>query len=87
LFKLIFAEIPKGRHYIYLLGTIIIIVKLLYRIPESGIYWFATYNKYYIKELLITISPYDLCLLISITKRPFIILVIQTNNILFLANK
>jgi hypothetical protein len=64
-----------------------IIVKPLYGIPESGIYWFATYNKYYIEELLITISPHDLCLLISITKRPFAILAIQTNNTLFLANK
>jgi hypothetical protein len=64
-----------------------IIIKPLYGIPESGIYWFAIYNKYYIKELLITISPHDLRLLISITKGPFVILVIQTNNILFLANK
>jgi hypothetical protein len=62
-------------------------VKLLYGIPESGIYWFATYNKYYIEELLIIISPYDLYFLISITKKPFVILVIQTNNILFLTNK
>jgi hypothetical protein len=53
-----------------------IMVKPLYGIPESGIYWFATYNKYYIKELLITISPHDLCLFINITKRPFVILVI-----------
>jgi hypothetical protein len=62
-------------------------VKPLYGIPESGIYWFATYSKYYIEELLITISPHDLCLLINTTKGPFAILVIQTNNILFLANK
>jgi hypothetical protein len=64
-----------------------IIVKPLYGIPESGIYWFATYNKYYIEKLLITISPHDLCLLINITKGSFVILVIQTNNTLFLANK
>jgi hypothetical protein len=64
-----------------------IIVKPLYRIPESGTYWFATYNKYYIEELLITISPHDLCLFISTIKKPFVILAIQTNNILFLANK
>jgi hypothetical protein len=64
-----------------------IIIKPLYGILESGIYWFIIYNKYYIKELLIIISPYDLYLLINITKKPFVILVIQTNNILFLANK
>jgi hypothetical protein len=64
-----------------------IIIKLLYGIPKSSIYWFTTYSKYYIKELLITISPHDLCFFINITKKPFIILVIQTDNILFLANK
>jgi hypothetical protein len=64
-----------------------IMVKLLYGIPESGIYWFVTYNKHYIEELLIIISPYDLCFFISTTKRPFVILVIQTDNILFLVNK
>jgi hypothetical protein len=53
-----------------------IIVKPLYRVPELGIYWFATYNKYYIKEFLIIISSYNLCFFISITKRPFAILVI-----------
>jgi hypothetical protein len=42
-----------------------IIVKLLYGIPESGIYWFIIYNKYYIEELLITISLYDLCFLLA----------------------
>jgi hypothetical protein len=64
-----------------------IVVKLLYGIPESGIYWFVTYNKYYIEELLIIISLYDLCFFINTTKRPFVILVIQTDNILFLVNK
>jgi hypothetical protein len=64
-----------------------IIVKLLYGIPKLGIYWFVTYNKYHIKEFLITISPYDLCFFISTTKGPFVILAIQTDDILFLANK
>jgi hypothetical protein len=64
-----------------------IVVKLLYGIPESGIYWFAIYNKYYIKEFLIIISFHDLCLFISMTKKLFVILVIQIDNILFLANK
>jgi hypothetical protein len=64
-----------------------IMVKPLYRILESGIYWFATYNKYYIEELLMIISLHDLCLLINTTKRPFAILAIQTDDTLFLANK
>jgi hypothetical protein len=64
-----------------------IVIKLLYGIPESGIYWFATYNKYYIEEFLIIISSHDLYLFISITKGPFAILVIQIDNTLFLANK
>jgi hypothetical protein len=36
---------------------------------------------------LITISPHDLYFLINITKKPFAILVIQTDNTLFFANK
>jgi hypothetical protein len=36
---------------------------------------------------LIIISPHDLCFFISMTKRLFAILAIQTDNILFLANK
>jgi hypothetical protein len=84
---LIFAEIPKRRRYLYLLGTIIIVIKPLYGILESSIYWFITYNKYYIEELLIIISLHDLYLFINTTKRPFVILVIQTNNTLFLVNK
>jgi hypothetical protein len=87
LFRLIFAEILEEKYYLYPPRTIIIIIKPLYGIPESGIYWFATYNKYYIEELLITISFHDLCLFISTTKKLFVILVIQTNNILFLVNK
>jgi hypothetical protein len=64
-----------------------IVIKPLYGIPESGIYWFITYNKYYIEEFLIIIFPHDLYLFINTIKGPFVILVIQTNNILFLANK
>jgi hypothetical protein len=84
---LIFAEILEKKYYLYPLRIIIIIIKLLYGIPESSIYWFVTYNKYYIKEFLIIISSHDLCLFINITKGPFVILVIQTNNTLFLVNK
>jgi hypothetical protein len=76
LFRLIFAEILEGRRYLYLPGIIMIVVKPLYGIPESGIYWFVTYSKYYIEELLMIISPHDLCFFISTTKRPFVILVI-----------
>jgi hypothetical protein len=84
---LIFAEILERKYYLYLPGNIMIIIKPLYGIPESSIYWFATYNKYYIEEFLITISPHDLCLLISMTKGPFVILVIQTNNLWILKKK
>jgi hypothetical protein len=84
---LIFAEILEGKRYLYPPGIIIIMVKPLYGIPESGIYWFATYNKHYIEEFLITISFYNLCLFINTTKGPFVILAIKTDNTLFLANK
>jgi hypothetical protein len=71
-----FCRDTKKKRYLYPLGTIIIVVKPLHRIPESGTYWFATYNKYYIEKLLITISPYDPCLFINTTKGFFVILVI-----------
>jgi N-glycosylase/DNA lyase len=50
---------------------IIIVLKLLYRVAETGTYWWATYSKYYKKKLLITISTYDLYLLVTITREVF----------------
>jgi hypothetical protein len=45
------------------------------------------YNKYCKKKLLITISTYDLYLLVTITRKIFGIMGIQTDNIIILGNK
>jgi hypothetical protein len=66
---------------------IIVVLKLLYRVAETGTYWWAIYSKYHKKKLLMTISTYDLYLLVIITKEVFGIVGMQTNNIIILGNK
>jgi N-glycosylase/DNA lyase len=44
---------------------IMVVLKPLYRITEAGIYWWATYSKYYKKKLLMTTSIFNLCFLIT----------------------
>jgi N-glycosylase/DNA lyase len=50
---------------------IIVVLKLLYRVAETGTYWWAMYNKYYREKLLITIFIYNLYLLVTITRKIF----------------
>lgn len=50
-------------------GTIFVVIKPLYGIPEAGNHWFKTYHDHYINELGIKQSTYDPCLLYS--KEPF----------------
>jgi hypothetical protein len=45
------------------------------------------YSKYYREKLLMTISTYDLYLLVTTTRKIFGIIGIQTNNIIILGNK
>jgi hypothetical protein len=45
------------------------------------------YSKYYKEKLLMTISIYDLCLLVITTRKVFRIVGIQTDNIIILGNK
>jgi hypothetical protein len=45
------------------------------------------YSKYYKEKLLITISTYDLYLLVITTKKVFGIIGIQTDNIIILRNE
>ena len=70
----------------YLLNTIMVVLKPLYRIPKAGTYQWAIYYKHYKEKLSITISIYDPCFLI-ITKEVFNLIGMQTNNILILALK
>jgi N-glycosylase/DNA lyase len=50
---------------------IMVVLKPLYRVAKTGTYWWVMYNKYYKKKLLITISTYDLYLLVTTTKKEF----------------
>ncbi len=81
------AYLPKEIESLYLKTTIIVVLKLLYGVPEAGMYWWATYLKYYKEKLSIESSTYDPCLLISTNKERFGIIAIQTNNTLGLLNK
>ena len=53
---------------------------------KAGNYWFKTYYNHYIKELNISQSTYDPCLLHLNNPTNFGIVGLQTNNTLLLAN-
>src|SRR6266571_9383725 len=61
------------------------VLKPLYSIPEARNHWFKTYHAHYVKNLNITQSIYDPCLLYS--NKPFNIISLQTDNTLFLTDK
>src|SRR6266699_6676988 len=67
-------------------GIILKVVRPLYSIPKAGNYWFKTYYNYYIKELNISQSTYNPCLLYLNNSTNFRIVGLQTNNTLLLAN-
>jgi hypothetical protein len=64
---------PKEIKELYLRGTIIIVLKLLYSVVEAGTHWRATYFKHYREKLYIITLTYDLCLFITTTKERFAI--------------
>jgi hypothetical protein len=61
-----------------------VIFKPLYGITKVGIYWWATYSKYYKEKLLITTFIFNLCFLIITTGTLFGIISMQTNNTIIL---
>jgi hypothetical protein len=79
--------LPKKIKNKFLSNTIIIIRKLLYRIPKAKTHWWATYHKHHKEKLAMAIFTYNPCLLITIIKRAFGIVRIQTNNTLILRLK
>jgi hypothetical protein len=54
-------------------------------VPEAGNHWFNTYHQHHIKELQMTQSTYDPCLLYT-SINGFGIVGLQTDDTLFLAN-
>ena len=61
-----------------------VILKLLYRIAEVGIYWWATYSKHYKEKLLMTTFIFNPCFLITTIRTLFRIISMQINNIIIL---
>jgi hypothetical protein len=70
----------------YLLNTIMVVLKPLYRIPKAGTYWWAIYYKHYKEKLSIIIFIYDFCFLIT-TKEVFSLIGMQTDNTLIIASE
>ena len=60
-------------------------IKPLYGIAEAGVYWWTTYHGHHCKELGMSTSTYDLCLLITNSSTSaFGIVGMQTDNTLML---
>ena len=67
----------------YLLNTIMVVLKPLYRIPKTRTHQWAIYYKHYKEKLSIIIFTYNPCFLIT-TKEVFGLIGMQTNNTLIL---
>ena len=63
-----------------------VILKLLYKIIEAEIYWWAIYSKYYKEKFLITTFIFNPSFLITTIGILFKIVSIQTDNIIILKN-
>ncbi len=57
----------------------------LYRVPEAGNHWFGTYHQHHTKNLSMTTSTYDPCLLYS--NQPFGVVGLQTDDTLFVGDR
>jgi hypothetical protein len=67
-------------------GIILKVIRLLYSIPKAGNYWFKTYHNHYIKELNMSQSTYNPCLIYLNNPINFKIVGLQTDDTLLLAN-
>jgi hypothetical protein len=70
------AYLPREIEHIYPKGTIMVVLKPLYGVPEAGMHWWATYSKHHREKLSMEPSTYDPCLLISTYKDRFGIIAI-----------
>ncbi|EED18954.1 hypothetical protein TSTA_126620 [Talaromyces stipitatus ATCC 10500] len=85
--RLILAYLPKELRHLYPEGTIMVVRKPLYGIPEAGTHWWATYYKHHKEKLSMVTSTYDPCLLITTNKDAFGVVGMQTDDTLFLASE
>jgi hypothetical protein len=85
--RLILAELPHELKRKYPQGTIIRVIKPLYGIAEAGVHWFTTYQGHHLRELGMTTSTYDPCLLITnnSSEDSFGIVGMQTDDTLILS--
>src|SRR6266702_8606958 len=66
-------------------GTILQVLKPLYRVPETRNHWFKTYYQHHVNRLKMEQSTYDPCLLYT-QLNSLNIIKLQTDNIFFLAD-
>lgn len=87
--RLIVARLPKQIQHHYPEKTVMVVVKPLYGIAESGNHWFATYFKHHREKLRLMTSTYDPCLMISEENHPteLGIVGVQTDDTLILATE
>lgn len=84
--RLILAHLPTEIKSKFPAGTIMVVRKPLYGIPEAGTHWWATYHKHHPGKLEMVTSTYDPCLLITTAKRAFGVVGMQTDVTLILGS-
>lgn len=85
LMRVILCHLPPEIRDKYPPGTIMRVVKPLYGVAESGLHWWATYQKFHAENLDMITSAYDPCLWISSKKEEdgsFSITAMQTDDTL-----
>jgi hypothetical protein len=63
--RTILAHLPTELVHRYPEGTLLHVIKPLYGIAEAGVHWWTTYHGHHCKELDMSTSTYDPCLLIT----------------------
>ncbi|KAK6224925.1 hypothetical protein QIS74_03252 [Colletotrichum tabaci] len=84
--RTIIARLPKELESRYPKGTLLQVIKPLYGLAESGLYWYKTYSEHHKVDLGMKESTYDPCLLYT-TEGPdtFGITAMQTDDTLSFA--
>ena len=81
--RIVIYHLPVKLKKRYLKGTILLIVKQLYGLAETGNHWFATYLDHHKKKLGMEKLPYDTSLFITKDgSKNFDIIGLQINNTL-----
>ena len=86
----ILSHLPKEIKHLHPEGTIMVVIKPLYGIPEAGTHWWATYHKHHREKLSMETSTYDPCLLITKTEMSegcFGVVGMQTDDTLILGTE